>query len=311
MTITRAEAIEQIRALAAQYDLSPADIAAAIGADDKTPEGRSRVLVRVLSYLGATFVFAGIGTFIAMHWDGLNSPARVVISLGSGLAVFALALIAFRDERYKAAATPLATVAAALMPTGLLVVFNEYRRGDDWQLAAMITSATVALQFGLTFVRFRRTVLALFTIAFGAWFWVLALDRVGLDPEVTALTVGAMLMLIAIPVQRSDHGVISPLLLLLGSWAFLFGLFEIVEGSLLEIVFLLTACGFIYLGIVLRSRTLNFTSIAAILAYTGYFTAEHFADSFGWPLALIAFGLVMLGASALGLRIDRKYLRQA
>lgn len=310
MTPGKAEAIEKIRALAAKHDLSPGEIAAAISGDADAQGSRSRVFVQVLSYLGATFVFAGIGTFIAMHWDDFNSPARVIVSLGSGLAVFTLAVIALRDERYKAAPTPLFTVAAALMPTGLLVLFHEYGRGGDWQVAAMITTATVSLQYGLTYMGFRRTVLALFAIAFGAWFWALALDRIGLAPEVTALTVGAMLTLLAIPVQRSEHGPISPLLYLTGSWSFLFGLFEIAEGSPLEIVFLLTACFFVYLGILLRSRTLNFVSIVAILAYTGYFTAEHFADSVGWPLALIAFGLIMIGVSALGLRIDRKYLRK-
>ena len=47
----------------------------------------------------------------------------------------------------------------------------------------------------------------------------------------------------------------------------------------------------------------------AILAYTGWFTGEHFADSIGWPLALILFGMFMIGLSALAVRIDRDYLR--
>jgi hypothetical protein len=47
----------------------------------------------------------------------------------------------------------------------------------------------------------------------------------------------------------------------------------------------------------------------AILAYTGYFTGQHFVDSVGWPLALIAFGLVLVGLSALAVRLDRHYVR--
>jgi len=47
----------------------------------------------------------------------------------------------------------------------------------------------------------------------------------------------------------------------------------------------------------------------AILAYTGWFTRQHFADSIGWPLALIVFGLFMIGLSALAFRIDRDYVR--
>ena len=40
------------------------------------------------------------------------------------------------------------------------------------------------------------------------------------------------------------------------------------------------------------------------------FTSERFADSSGWPLALIVFGIVMIGLSALAVRIDRDYVRK-
>jgi hypothetical protein len=48
---------------------------------------------------------------------------------------------------------------------------------------------------------------------------------------------------------------------------------------------------------------------AGILAYTAWFTGEHFAESVGWPIALIIFGLLLIGLSALALRIDRNYVR--
>jgi hypothetical protein len=47
----------------------------------------------------------------------------------------------------------------------------------------------------------------------------------------------------------------------------------------------------------------------ATLGYTGWYTEEHFANSIGWPLALIVFGMLMIGLSALAFRIDRKYVR--
>ena len=64
-----------------------------------------------------------------------------------------------------------------------------------------------------------------------------------------------------------------------------------------------------YLSVVLHSRTLLFVATLAILAYTGWFTGQHFADSVGWPIALMVFGLVMIGLSALAFRVDRDYLR--
>ncbi|HXE79267.1 MAG TPA: hypothetical protein VNK41_00815 [Vicinamibacterales bacterium] len=51
-----------------------------------------------------------------------------------------------------------------------------------------------------------------------------------------------------------------------------------------------------------QSRTLLFAATVGILACTGWFTAEHLANSIGWPLALIVFGFAMLALSALALR---------
>lgn len=308
----RRNALAQIRQLAQAAGVTLAEIEAALNDPDAgqaTGPHPSRALVRVLSYIGGTFVFAGIATFIGLQWDGLNSAARVVITLGSGLAAFVLGVIALKDSRYQAAATPLLICAAALEPTGLLVAFDEFGSGGDWRIASMLTSACVGGQFGLAFVQFRRTVLALFAIAFGTGFCTLALDKLGMDAELIGLTAGGALLLLGVAVHRSTHAAISPLIFLTGSWGFLWALFEQVERGPLEILFLAAACGLVYLGVAVRSRTLNFTSTLAILIYTGYFTGKHFADSIGWPLALIAFGLIMIGISAVALRIDRKYLR--
>jgi len=64
-----------------------------------------------------------------------------------------------------------------------------------------------------------------------------------------------------------------------------------------------------YVSVAVHSRTLLFVATLAILAYTAWFTGEHFADSIGWPLALVAFGLFLIALSALAFRIDRDYVR--
>ena len=66
----------------------------------------------------------------------------------------------------------------------------------------------------------------------------------------------------------------------------------------------------VYLSALVHSRTLLFVAPGATLAYTAWFTGEHFADSVGWPIALVVFGLIMIGLSALAFRIDRDYVRK-
>jgi len=57
----------------------------------------------------------------------------------------------------------------------------------------------------------------------------------------------------------------------------------------------------------LRSRTLLATATIATLSYIAYFTGEHFADTIGWPLTLIALGLLLIGMSAFAFRLGRSY----
>jgi hypothetical protein len=168
----------------------------------------------------------------------------------------------------------------------------------------------MALQYGCAFAIGRRSTLLFVCLSYAVVALWTALDLTGLDGNLVAITVGASLILAAVWADRSGHSDITPLWYATGAVAFLGGLFDIVESSPMEVSFIAAAAGFVYLSVVLHSRTMLVTATLAILAYTGYFTAEHFADSMGWPLALVAFGLFMIGLSALAVRIDRQYVRQ-
>jgi hypothetical protein len=308
----RAGALEEIVVLARRHDLSVAEIAAAIGAAPAAvQERRGRaVLVRVLGFLGGTFVFAGIGVFISLQWSAMNSAARVVVTLGSGVAAFLLGLAGARDARFEKAATPLLLIAAGLEPTGMLVAFEEFGSGGDWRVAGLITAGSMAAQFGATFGVLRRSTPLFVTVFFTTLFWWTALDLLGADGHTIALVVGAFLLLSAIGVDRTPHRDITAAWYFCGAAAFLWGIYDLVERTPFEIGFLAVAAAFVYLSVVLHTRTLLFVATLSILTYTAWFTQQHFAASIGWPMALIAFGLFMIALSALAFRIDRDYVRR-
>lgn len=313
----RARALQSIAALARQHQLSAQDIAAALGepvgdAPVAADGVRSRgLLVRVLGYIGGTFVFAGVCVFIALQWDTMTPAARVVITLGSGLAAFVLAVLSSRDPRFEKAATPLFLMAGALQPTGLLVLFDEYGAGGDWRWAVAITTGTMAAQFAAVFASLGLSALLFVCVMFSALFGWTAFDLMEMDGEVIAVIVGVSLVLAAIGVDRTRHHVLTPAWYLVGALAALAGFFELVERTPVELAFLAAASGVVYLSVAVHSRTLLFVATLAILAYTGWFTSEHFADSVGWPIALVVFGLLLIGLSALALRIDRTYLQHS
>lgn len=309
---SKAEQLDEIVRLARAHDIAIDEIRQALadGPSDAPgdSEGKGSILTRALAYLGGTFVFAGLGVFIAMHWDSMNFAARVVITLGVGIAAFLMALIALRDERYDKAAAPLFLIAALLQPAGLLVIFEEFSTGRNSDIAGLITSGIMATQQLLTFVATRRTTLLFTGISFVAAFVLILFDMVDIDYEFTALVLGGSLLSLTVVVDQTRHKAITPFWYFVAAMWFLFGCFSLLEGSVVEVLFLAIAVVIVYLSTIVRSRVLLFVGTVALLAYVGYFSNRHFVDSIGWPLALVLFGLLLIGLSAAALRINRRYI---
>ena len=164
------------------------------------------------------------------------------------------------------------------------------------------------VQQSLTFLKTRRTALLFTALLFGVCFYGTAMDLLELDQDLIEFTLGLSVLVVSYGIDRTPHAAIAPFWYFTSSIAMLGGLFALLEGSILEILFLGAACGVVFLSTWVKSRLLLFVATVAILGYVGYYTAEHFTDVVGWPIALIVFGLLLLGLSAAALRISRKYI---
>ena len=303
------EALEQIVKIARAHGLTPAEIATAF--EDAKP-GREQLsgglLGRILGYLGGIFIVAGLSVFIALNWDVMNSAARIIITLGSGITAFIMAIVASADERYAKVRTPLYLIAAALQPVGLLVAIDEFSSAGDWHYAVLLTAGIMVFQQAAVFWQKRDTTLLFTTLVFALWFFGVALDLVHVGDEFIALILGASTLSLCAGLESTPHRGMTPFWYLVGSILFFHGVFELVQRTALELVFLAVACAGVFLSTWVRSRTLLFVCTIAILAYISYFTAEHFQDSLGWPLLLVVLGLVFIALSAMAMRINRRYI---
>ena len=199
-------------------------------------------------------------------------------------------------------------LAALLQPTGILVAIDEFSRGGDERHAILLTSGVLLIQQTLTFLKTRRTVLLFTALVFAVCLYGTAMDLVDVDGDLIVFTLGLSVLLVTHSIDRTGHAVITPFWYFVSSTAMLTGLFSLIEGSLLEIFFLGAACGLVFLSTWVKSRSLLLVGTVAILGYIGYYTAEHFTDVVGWPIALIVFGLLLIGLSAVAFRINRKYI---
>ena len=305
----REQGLEQIVALARQHGLSSAEIGAALAETRSDSQRRATGIAgRVLAALGGILVLAGISVLVSFNWDAFNSAARIIITLGTGIAVFVIALLAMRDEKYRATRTPLFLVAAALQPIGMLVAMDELFSAGDWRQAVLITAGVMLLQQGAVFWQYRTAVLLSTTIVFSLGFLGVGLELLDARQEYIAIVLGAGLVGLSIGLRNTVYRPTLALWYVLGTVAFYGGLFTALENTPIDLLYAVVACGGLVLSTYVQSRIVLFGSTIALLGYIGYFTDRYFVDSIGWPLALIMLGLILVGLSLLAVRLDRRHI---
>ncbi len=269
----------------------------------------SSVLSKLFGYIGGIFVFAGIGVFISMYWDDFGSAARVIVTLGVGFAAFIMGLACLADKRYEKAATPLFLIASLLQPTGILVMLQEYSSGGDARHGLLLMAAYMLIQQCATFWAKRRTVLAFSAILFGCIFFANLFDIWDMDEELIGTVIGISLICIAYALNQSRHLAIAPFWYFVGAIILLWSVFEAVENTPFELVYLGLSALLIFLSTYVRSRTLLLVGTLSMLVYIGYYTAKHFANTVGWPIALVMIGIALIALSSLAVRLNNKYIK--
>ena len=303
------DALQEIVLLARNNEITLQDIKLALAGPDKAAQS-SGVLSRLFSYIGGIFIFAGIGVFVSMYWNDFNSEARVIMTLGTGFAVFIMGLVCLGERNYERAATPLFLIAAVLQPTGILVMLNEYAMGGDRRYGVLFMAACMLIQQSAAFWAKQRTALAFSAVFFGALFFVTLFDIWDFKANLIGTVMGFSLLCIAYALNQSRHLAIAPFWYFVGSLALLWSAFDIVEDTPLEVGYLGLAAFMIFLSTHVRSRTLLLVSTLAMLGYIGYFTAEHFANTVGWPISLVIIGIALFGLGSLAVRLNSKYIKQ-
>ncbi len=304
---SREEALQQIADIAARHQFSADEIIATLAIESKPDQAErsSGILAKILAYLGGVLVLTGITIFIGMQWDMFGSATRVLVTLGVGFAVFVFALTTMSDPRFSKVTTPMLLIAALLQPTGIVVMLNEYSRGGEPEHGLLFMCVVMLVQQFLIFLSRQRTELLFTSLFFGAAGFGTLCDILHTDFEIVALALGVALTSLSYVIGKTIHESITPFWYLAGSVFFLYGAFDVLEGSVLEILYFGLAAGFMYLGTVVRSRTLLFTSVIALMSFTGYFFRDSLANAFG----LVLMGFLLIGLSAFAMSLNRKYIQ--
>jgi hypothetical protein len=304
------DALQDIVSLAKHNQITLEEIVQAFNTSQiQAVKASSSVLSKLFGYIGGIFVFAGIGVFISMYWDDFGSAARVIVTLGTGLVAFIMGLVCLADKKYERAATPLFLISSFLQPTGILVMLQEYSSGGDVRHGMLFMAVYMLIQQGATFWAKGRTVLAFSAILFGCIFFANLFDIWDMNEKLIGIVIGTSLLCIAYALNQSKHLAIAPFWYFVGSVMLLWSIFESVENSPLEPVYLGVSALIIFLSTYVRSRTLLLVGTLSMLLYIGYYTAKHFANTVGWPIALVMIGIALIAMSSLAVRLNNKYIK--
>ncbi len=305
---SREEALTDIVDIAKRHKLSSDEIAKALqhGVTENQTNRTSGIVAKVLAFLGGILVLAGIALFIGMQWEEFNSATRVLMTLGVGFAIYLFALVTMTDKRFAKLTTPMLLISGLLQPTGILVMLDEYSRGGKPEHGLLFMCVVMFSQQFLTFLAKKEYSSLLFlSLFFGAAGFGTLCDILEIDFELTSLALGTCLICLSYVIDKTIHKAITPFWYFAASVFFLFGIFELLEGSVLEILFFGIAAGVMYLGVVVRSRTLLFISVLAIMSFTGYYFQGVLFNAFG----LMIMGALLIGLSMIAMRLNRKYIQ--
>jgi hypothetical protein len=294
-----------------QYGITLPELAAVLkpGTSDSLRSEKKDIALRLFFILGGVFVLAGVSVYMGMFWHQMNTPMRIFITLGVGLAVQLAGIVALGDERYKRAVTPLLLIAIIMQPIGWFVAVDElFGHLNDAHDVTLFITALMAIQQIAIFSRYRLTLLLLAALAFGyvaAFTW---LDLLHAHQNWVVMLMGVSMLAIAHALRTTPHIGLTAIGYFIGGICFFEGAFDLLHNTPIELAFLAIACVMIYISTLLRSGTLLTVSVLSMLFYICYFTNKHFVNSMGWPLSLMALGVAFFAIGGFAFRIKKQYI---
>ncbi|AKS41286.1 hypothetical protein [Wenzhouxiangella marina] len=303
MTNNRTEALRRIAELAREHQLSRKEINEVLPLDTSAASW-----VRpLLATLGGLFVLAGLLAGLHLIWDDLMPLARVVIVFGTGLCALVMAVAACIQIRFERAAAPLFLLAGIFQTSGLVVLFQEYETALPDEVVAMLISGALMIQFGALFAWLKRVDLLFLTLVFGSGLYMATCAQLDFDGEWIVFTLGLFGLLLSWGLERTAWRNLCPLAWVAYALCFGGGLFALVEShAVVDLLLIAAAAGLIQISVVVERRSLLGVSVLMLLVYLGYYTGEYFADTLGWPIALILFGAALLAASGYAIKLGQR-----
>jgi len=327
----KSELLSSITALAQTGEITFSELQDAFQKGSQIPEAHLTPATKrfhlkisdVLYYLGGLIIFVGISIFLSQNWGTFNTLTRIISTLGSGFAAYFTAMVLSREEKFRRISDAFHFVGCLVIPIGTFVTAHELGLdlGSSWIQTLLISILCVF--YGLSFFVYRKTIVLIFLIAYCSSLFMTFSDAIIGNPILIStsnlysyrfMALGVTYLFLSRFLFKSTHAVLSEWLNAFGTIFIFTSLATLIpfankQTNFWELIYPFVCAFFIYMSTVIQSKSCLLFTAFFMLTYIFQITSKYFADSIGWPLALICFGFVVIAVGYMTINLSKKFNR--
>jgi hypothetical protein len=295
-------------------------VATVPGGSKEEHEKRSR-FSEILYGIGGLIVIIGIVTLVFQNWRSLNDVAKILITLGSGIAAYMIGIIFGRHPSLEKVSQVFHIISTAVMPVGLFITFNIVGVDISNKSFQVVIPGILSILHILTLKLMRQKIFVITSILYSTWLYfaliyILSNSIAFFDTEkiymYAVMLAGIAYVLIGYSFSTTENRIFTNYLYAFGPLFFLGGGFALTASSrnvLWELIFPFFVFGVIFLSIKFKSRAFLIWGSLFLMAYIIRLTAEYFANTIGWPFALVIAGLALIAVGRFSYGLNKRYIK--
>lgn len=321
------EVLQQIEALAKEKHLTKDELLDAYHSGESphvdTTLTKHLTTAETLYYIGGFIVFLGICLLVSQNWGEFSAITKILVTLGSSIVAYIIGLILTKEQKNERVGIAFHLIAALTMPVGLVILFNETGLKLTNPSNVTLITAVLTVWYLLSFLVFRKALFLVFLIIFTDSLYYAATNQLFENyiatsttfAEYRSLVVALSLIFLGQFLSNTRYRPLTGTLRALGILSFLstalvLGGWSPNQNIFWEIIFPGLALGTIYLSVYLQSKSFLIFGSLFLMAYILKITGEYFAQSLGWPTAVIFAGLVLIGIGYASFYVNNRYFAQ-
>ena len=277
-------------------------------------------VTKMLYALGAVIVVVGILIFMAQIWGDIGSFGHIQMTLGLGLLITLLGSMLLKTKSESSLGSVFHCIGGMLIPGGAIATIQDLNLYTNWTYS-LIFIGIFAFYLILNAVH-KNAILTFFAIANGTAAIYLVLNAMVGGPisgfyqievmyEYLTMAIGVSYMLLARSFKGGWNDKIIGVLNFFGIAGLLGATFlQVFDSGIWELFYFVVVFGALFLSVYVKSRIILIMSTLFLIAHVTYITSEYFANSLGWPLALVFLGFMFIGLGYASIAINKKYISE-